>query len=73
MGRGRTVLRYARNPTDRWLTMSRTEIRIWNVLHEGPLEASEIVRRLPGVDYFEVMDAIHRMARAGDLKPITDD
>lgn len=67
-----TVL-YARNPTDRWLSMPRLEIRIWNVLHEGPLEASEIVRRLPGTDYFEAMDAIHRMVRAGDLKPITDD
>ena len=53
--------------------MSRLEVRIWNVLHEGPLEASEIIRRLPGVDYFEAMDAIHRMAKAGDLKPITDD
>ena len=53
--------------------MTRLEVRIWNVLHEGPLEASEIIRRLPGVDYFEAMDAIHRMARLGDIKPITDD
>jgi len=67
------MIRYSRQSTDRWLSMTRLEVRIWNVLHEGPLEASEIVRRLPGVDYFEVMDAIHRMARAGDLKPITDD
>ena len=67
------MILYSRQPTDRWLEMTRLEVRIWNVLHEGPLEASEIVRRLPGVDYFEVMDAIHRMVRAGDLKPITDD
>ena len=67
------MIRYSRQSTDHWLSMTRLEVRIWNVLHEGPLEASEIVRRLPGTDYFEVMDAIHRMARAGDLKPITDD
>lgn len=67
------MIRYSRQPTDRWLSMTRLEVRIWNVLHEGPLEASEIIRRLPGVDYFEAMDAIHRMVRAGDLKPITDD
>lgn len=67
------MIRYSRQSTDRWLSMTRLEVRIWNVLHEGPLEASEIVRRLPGVDYFEAMDAIHRMAKAGDIKPVTDD
>jgi len=67
------MIRYSRQPTDRWLSMTRLEVRIWNVLHEGPLEASEIIRRLPGVDYFEAMDAIHRMARAGDIKLVTDD
>ena len=67
------MIRYSRQPTDRWLSMTRLEVRIWNVLHEGPLEASEIIRRLPGVDYFEAMDAIHRMAKAGDIAPVTDD
>lgn len=67
------MILYSRQPTDRWLSMTRLEVRIWNVLHEGPLEASEIIRRLPGVDYFEAMEAIHRMAKAGDIKPITDD
>ena len=67
------MIRYSRQPTDRWLSMTRLEVRIWNVLHEGPLEASEIIRRLPGVDYFEAMDAIHRMVRAGDITPVTDD
>lgn len=67
-----TVL-YARRATDRWLEMTRTQVRIWNVLHEGPLEASEIVRRLPGVDYFEVMNALHDMAHHGDVSIVTED
>ena len=67
------MILYSRQPTDRWLEMTRLEVRIWNVLHEGPLEASEIIRRLPGTDYFEAMEAIRRMAKLGDIKPITDD
>ena len=47
--------------------MSRLEVRIWNVLHEGPLEASEIVRRLPGQDYFDIINAIQNMAKHGDV------
>lgn len=61
-----TVL-YSRQPTDRWLSMTRLEVRIWNVLHEGPLEASEIVRRLPGQDYFDIINAIQNMAKHGDV------
>jgi hypothetical protein len=53
--------------------MTRTQVRIWNVLHEGPLEASEIVRRLPGLDYFEIMDALHDMAHHGDVSIVTED
>ena len=56
------TVQYSRNATDRMFEMTRTQVRIWNVLHEGPLEASEIVRRLPGLDYFEIMDALHDMA-----------
>ena len=67
------MITYARNSADRMFSMTRTEVRIWNVLHEGPLEASEIAKRLHGVDYFEIMGALQNMARHGDIKPLTED
>lgn len=67
------MITYARQSAARMFSMNRTEVRIWNVLHEGPLEAAEIAKRLHGVDYFEIMDAIYNMARNGDIKPITED
>ena len=67
------MIRYARASAERMFKMDRTQVRIWNVLHEGPLEASEIVRRLPGLDYFEIMNALHDMAHHGDVSIVTEE
>ncbi len=68
------MLRYMRQPTANLFLMTRTQVRIWNTLSEGPLDANEICKRLCGTaDYFEIMDALHDMAHRGDVSPLTGD
>lgn len=52
--------------------MTRLEVRIWNILSEEPLESREIVRRLPGVDYFDIVNSIQNMRRKGELVGVYD-
>lgn len=67
------MLRYMRQPTANLFIMTRTQVRIWNTLAEGPLDANEIARRLHGTDYFDIMDSLHDMAHRGDVTPLTGD
>ena len=67
------MIRYARASAERMFTMDRTQVRIWNVLHEGPLEAGEIINRLPGTNYFDFMNALLDMVKQGTLTAITEE
>ena len=67
------MITYARASAERMFKMDRTQVRIWNVLHEGPLEAGEIINRLPGTNYFVFMNALLDMVKQGDLTAITED
>ena len=67
------MIRYARQSEARMFTMDRTQVRIWNVLHEGPLEAGEILKRLPGTNYFDFMNALLDMVKQGTLTAITEE
>ena len=50
-----------------WLKMSRLQVRIWNVLSDGPLNGWQIYTRLPGTEYGEIINALADMARKGDV------
>ena len=67
------MIKYARQPTDRLLQLSETQVQIWNLLAEGPKEAAEITRRTMGVGYFEIMNALLDMKEHGDVVAIQED
>ena len=54
------------SPVD-WLKMTRLEVQIWNVLTEGPRNAWEIYTRLPLVSYSDVVNALARMEKMGNV------
>ena len=67
------MIKYARQPTDRLLQLSETQVQIWNLLAEGPKEAAEITRRTMGAGYFEIMNALLDMKEHGDVVAIQED
>lgn len=64
--------KYKRGRIENWISMTRLEVRIWNILSEESLESREIVRRLPGVDYFDIVNSIQNMRRKGELVGVYD-
>lgn len=66
------TVKYKRGRIENWIGMTRLEVRIWNLLSEESLESREIVRRLPGVDYFDIVNSIQNMRRKGELVGVYD-
>lgn len=66
------TVKYKRGRIENWISMTRLEVRIWNILSEESLESREIVRRLPGVDYFDIVNSIQNMRRKGELVGVYD-
>lgn len=66
------TVKYRRGRIENWISMTRLEVRIWNILSEESLESREIVRRLPGVDYFDIVNSIQNMRRKGELVGVYD-
>ena len=66
------TVKYKRGRIENWIGMTRLEVRIWNILSEESLESREIVRRLPGVDYFDIVNSIQNMRRKGELVGVYD-
>lgn len=66
------TVKYRRGRIENWISMTRLEVRIWNLLSEESLESREIVRRLPGVDYFDIVNSIQNMRRKGELVGVYD-
>lgn len=53
-------------PVD-WLHMSRLEVQIWNVLTEGQKNAWEIYTRIPLVPYSDIVKALAKMEKEGNV------
>lgn len=66
------TVKYKRGRIENWIGMTRLEVRIWNILSEESLESREIVRRLPGVDFFDIVNSIQNMRRKGELVGVYD-
>lgn len=66
------TVKYKRGRIENWISMTRLEVRIWNLLSEESLESREIVRRLPGVDFFDIVNSIQNMRRKGELVGVYD-
>lgn len=66
------TVKYKRGRIENWIGMTRLEVRIWNILSEESLESREIVRRLPGTDYFDIVNSIQNMRRKGELVGVYD-
>lgn len=66
------TVKYRRGRIENWIGMTRLEVRIWNLLSEESLESREIVRRLPGVDFFDIVNSIQNMRRKGELVGVYD-
>lgn len=66
------TVKYKRGRIENWISMTRLEVRIWNILSEESLESREIVRRLPGVDFFDIVNSIQNMRRKGELVGVYD-
>lgn len=66
------TVKYKSGRIENWIGMTRLEVRIWNILSEESLESREIVRRLPGVDFFDIVNSIQNMRRKGELVGVYD-
>ena len=53
-------------PVD-WLKMSRLEVQIWNVLSDGPLNAWVIYTRIPRIAYTDIIQALSKMEKEGNI------
>lgn len=53
-------------PVD-WLKMTRLEVQIWNVLTDGPKNAWDIYTRIPRMEYSDIIKALAKMEKEGNI------
>ena len=53
-------------PVD-WLKMTRLEVQIWNILSDGPLNSWVIYTRIPLTPYSDIIRALAKMEKEGNI------